>query len=417
MIPTMKRDLLKQIRNEWKDNIWLVIELAVVAASIWVLVFVLYARVKYNYSPRGFDPDDVYYLSVRRIDDKSPEYVAPADSADADFYTDRKDLLRRLRENPYVEAAAISSNGLPYNYNFNGWNFFLYDRLDSVGYLGNARRVSPDMVDVLRYESLTGMDRKQLKAALERGEILISDNMIDEEAGRDPKKLIGERMVIGNDSSHVYKVADVIRCVRRSDYEPPFRGSIIIPLVEDKRWTSEIAVRVKPGKGREFVESFRADKNLQRQRNVYLTDLKSLADIREACQRGMDVQVRMYFVVIAFLLVTIFLGLLGTFWFRMQQRISEIAIRKVSGATRPQVFRRIIGEGMILLVCGMLIASACIWPLVSSDEFGYMGEKWYMALLMECITMVLVAAGIVVSLWYPARKAMDIEPAIAIKAE
>ncbi len=413
----MKRDLLKQIRNEWKDNIWLVIELAVVAASIWVLVFVLYARVKYNYSPRGFDPDDVYYLSVRRIDDKSPEYVAPADSADADFYTDRKDLLRRLRENPYVEAAAISSNGLPYNYNFNGWNFFLYDRLDSVGYLGNARRVSPDMVDVLRYESLTGMDRKQLKAALERGEILISDNMIDEEAGRDPKKLIGERMVIGNDSSHVYKVADVIRCVRRSDYEPPFRGSIIIPLVEDKRWTSEIAVRVKPGKGREFVESFRADKNLQRQRNVYLTDLKSLADIREACQRGMDVQVRMYFVVIAFLLVTIFLGLLGTFWFRMQQRISEIAIRKVSGATRPQVFRRIIGEGMILLVCGMLIASACIWPLVSSDEFGYMGEKWYMALLMECITMVLVAAGIVVSLWYPARKAMDIEPAIAIKAE
>ena len=165
MIPTMKRDLLKQIRNEWKDNIWLVIELAVVAASIWVLVFVLYARVKYNYSPRGFDPDDVYYLSVRRIDDKSPEYVAPADSADADFYTDRKDLLRRLRENPYVEAAAISSNGLPYNYNFNGWNFFLYDRLDSVGYLGNARRVSPDMVDVLRYESLTGMDRKQLKAA------------------------------------------------------------------------------------------------------------------------------------------------------------------------------------------------------------------------------------------------------------
>lgn len=413
----MKRDLLKQIRNEWKDNIWLVIELAVVAASIWVLVFVLYARVKYNYSPRGFDPDDVYYLSVRRIDDKSPEYVAPADSADADFYTDRKDLLRRLRENPYVEAAAISSNGLPYNYNFNGWNFFLYDRLDSVGYLGNARRVSPDMVDVLRYESLTGMDRKQLKAALERGEILISDNMIDEEAGRDPKKLIGERMVIGNDSSHVYKVADVIRCVRRSDYEPPFRGSIIIPLVEDKRWTSEIAVRVKPGKGREFVESFRADKNLQRQRNVYLTDLKSLTDIREACQRGMDVQVRMYFVVIAFLLVTIFLGLLGTFWFRMQQRISEIAIRKVSGATRPQVFRRIIGEGMILLVCGMLIASACIWPLVSSDEFGYMGEKWYMALLMECITMVLVAAGIVVSLWYPARKAMDIEPAIAIKAE
>lgn len=413
----MKRNLLKQIRNEWKDNIWLVIELAVVAASIWMLVFVLYARVKYNYSPRGFDPDDVYYLSVRCIDNKSPEYVAPADSSDVDYYADRKDLLRRLRENPYVEAVAIHSNGLPYNYNFSGWTLSPFGREDSIYYMGNARRVSPDMVDVLRYESLTGLNRRQLKAALERGEIFISDNMIDEDAGRDPVDYKGQQMIMNADSTKIFKVADVIRCVRRSDYEPPYRGTIIIPLDEDKRWTSEMALRVKPGKGREFVESFRADKDLQRQRNVYLTDLKSLADIREACQRGTDVQVRMYFVVIAFLLVTIFLGLLGTFWFRMQQRISEIAIRKVSGATRSQVFRRIIGEGMVLLICGMLIASACIWPLVSSDEFGYMGEKWYMALLMECFTMVLVAAGIVVSLWYPARKAMDIEPAIAIKAE
>lgn len=413
----MKRVLLKQIRNEWKDNVWLVIELAVVAASIWVLALVLYARVKYNYYPKGFDADDVYSLSVKWIDSKSPEYVAPADSNDTGYYADRKDLLRRLRENPYVEAVAIHNNGFPYNYNFDGWTLSPFGGGESINYMGNARQVSPDMVDVLRLESLTGLDRKQLKAALGRGEILYSDNMVDEYGGRDPIALKGEQVILDGDSSKIYKVADVVRCVRRSDYEPAYYGTIIIPLDEDNSWTSGLAVRVKPGKGRAFEESFHADDDLRRQRNVRLTDLKSLADIREACQRNMDVQVRMNFVVITFLMVTIFLGLLGTFWFRMQQRVSEIAIRKVSGATRRQVFRRIIGEGMALLVCGMLIASACIWPLLSSDGFAYMGEKWYMALLMECLAVALVAAGIVVSLWYPAKKAMDIEPAIAIKAE
>lgn len=417
MIPNMKRDLLKQIRNEWKDNIWLVIELAVVAASIWMLVFVLYVRVKPNFAPRGFDPEDVYSLSSRFIKDSSPEYVAPADSGKPDYISDRNDLLRRLRENPYVEAVAIHSNGLPYNYNFNGWVASLFDRKDTIDYVGNTRRVSPDMVDVLRFESLTGLDRTRLKGALERGEMLISDDMVYSLSGRDPIKLKGERMILNGDSSRIFKVADVVHCVRRTDYEPSFRGTIIVPLDENERWSDGVALRVKPGMGKAFVESFRADKTLQRQRNVYFTDLKSLADIREGCQRSIDVQVRMYVVIVGFLLLTIFLGLLGTFWFRMQQRVSEIAIRKVNGATRVQVFRRIITEGLILLACGMVIASACVWPLISTDEFSYMNEKWYMALVMECVTIMIVAAGIVLSLWYPARKAMGIEPAIAIKTE
>ncbi len=33
----MKRNLLTQIKNEWRDNLWLVIELAIVAVAIWAL--------------------------------------------------------------------------------------------------------------------------------------------------------------------------------------------------------------------------------------------------------------------------------------------------------------------------------------------------------------------------------------------
>ena len=124
----------------------------------------------------------------------------------------------------------------------------------------------------------------------------------------------------------------------------------------------------------------------------------------------------MFAVVMGFLLLTIFLGLLGTFWFRMQQRVSEIAIRKVCGATKVQIFMRIFGEGMILLGFAVIIASAIVWPF-SHYAIDQAGIEWYEILIFELVAIGLVALGILLSVIYPARKAMNIEPAIAIKDE
>ena len=52
---------------------------------------------------------------------------------------------------------------------------------------------------------------------------------------------------------------------------------------------------------------------------------------------------------IGFLLLNNFLGLLGTFWFRTQQRRSEIALHKAHGATDRAIFSRLLSEGILLL--------------------------------------------------------------------
>ncbi len=412
----MKRALLTQIKNEWRDNVWLVIELAVVTAAIWVIVTILYAMTSGLFEDRGFTPNDVYVLETKFIRNNSPEYVATGDTTGNDYYVDRNDLLRRLREHPDVEAVALSAGALPYNYNYNGNVVQELGVTDSIYYYGNMRWGSPDIVKVLKVKSLTGVDENRLAQILKEGGILVSNNAVYEENDRDAMKFKGKNVILGNDSSTVYRVGDVIASVRRNDYEIGHGGTIIVPLNEDKDWSSEVVVRVKPGRGDAFKAAFRADKNLQRQRNVYLTDIKSLMDIREGNQRNIDTSVRMFFVVMGFLLVTVFLGLLGSFWFRMQQRVSEIAIRKVCGAKRSDMFRRILGEGMILLGCAVIIASACIWPFYHHAS-DIMGVEWYELLVIECIAIVLVAIGIVLSVIYPARRAMSIEPAIAIKDE
>ncbi len=79
-------------------------------------------------------------------------------------------------------------------------------------------------------------------------------------------------------------------------------------------------------------------------------EVTEISAIRELTQSEEVATIRNFIVVMVFLLLCIFLGLLGTFWFRTQQRVSEIAIRKVNGATGADIFRRLIGEGLLLLL-------------------------------------------------------------------
>ena len=62
-----------------------------------------------------------------------------------------------------------------------------------------------------------------------------------------------------------------------------------------------------------------ADKQL-RVGNLYISDIQSFQDIRTNYQRWKTNYMRNYLVCGAFLLLNIFLGILGTFWFRTQQR-------------------------------------------------------------------------------------------------
>lgn len=412
----MKRKLLTQMKNEWRDNIWLVIELMVVTGVIWLIALIFYGTTRGYFEPTGSDYEDVYLLGPAVISENSPYYTPTPEGEEGNpFRNDFRDILHRLRDNPHIEEIAFHNNALPYNYNFSGTNLIRVDRRDSVEYFANYRAGSPEIVKVLGFESTTGKTPDQLVEILRRGELLISDNPSYAGQGGDVNALIGAQMVFSGDSTKVYRVGDVIRNVRRSDFEPAWAGTIIYPLSDEEAW-GRIVLKVKKGHDMRFKEDFRTHPELRRQRNVYFTDLEKLSDVRESCQREVVTSMRMLICLMGFLLVTVFLGLLGTFWFRMQQRVGEIAIRKVCGASRRDIFARIIGEGMILLIVASLVSAAVIWPFKDSLH-ARMGCSASEMAVFEFVSIFLVACGIVLSLWYPARKAMSIEPAIALKSE
>ena len=58
--------------------------------------------------------------------------------------------------------------------------------------------------------------------------------------------------------------------------------------------------------------------------------------------------------VACFLLANIFLGIIGTFWFRTEYRKGEMGLRMALGSTRRQLNSIMVGEGVLLLVLAFI---------------------------------------------------------------
>ena len=134
----------------------------------------------------------------------------------------------------------------------------------------------------------------------------------------------------------------------------------------------------------------------------------------------MNVTKRKYIGCMVFMLVSVFLGLLGTFWFRTRQRIPEIAIRKVNGASNLSIVLRLLSEALFLLTLVTPLAAVCDWLICHYElnvniryEFFV---PWRLATTIA-ITYGILVLTILAGIAYPAWKAVKIQPAEALKDE
>jgi putative ABC transport system permease protein len=183
----------------------------------------------------------------------------------------------------------------------------------------------------------------------------------------------------------------------------------------------ELCVRVRPEHDQDFIARLKADSESQyRIGNVFISNIRSFKDIRRSFQQVQYNEMRNNFTGMAFLLVNIFLGLLGTFWFRTQQRKGEIALHKAHGATNGMVFTRLLSEGWLLLLIITPLALIIDFNLAHAELNSWRNGttlEWDRLLFCGGISFALIALMIAIGIGIPARKAMKIDPAEALHNE
>lgn len=417
----MKRYLIPQMLHDWRSNFWLIIELLIVTIVVAFLTFMLSSRIRNLVRPLGFDYEDVYTLSLEWVNEESPEYIDFGDEKYSKNLEDTRTMIARLRANSHVEAVAVSRNATPFVLNYQGNPLSIEGYPDSLNYNGNLRMASPDIVRVLRLKPLSGITPEEMEKRLRAGEIFISEtNPIYPHAGKE-YELVGKR-VCWADTVYNHKIGGVTQEIRRSSFDTP-DAMILWPINEDEMaaevYGYQLILRVKKGEGPAFLEDVSADPSLRRLRNVAVNDLTPLETLRSSTERNQEINMRLYVAMVIFFLVIIYLGLLGTFWYRVQQRSGEIALRKVAGATRSDILRRLLSEGSLIFLGGFIPAvGICLilfFKLMLPNSIPSMvWPDFWISLVSTYIIMQIV---VIIGILFPASKAMSLEPAIVLKDE
>lgn len=412
----MTKKLLTQIKNEWLSNLWLALELLVVSVVMWYVVDYLYTRVATYLEPRGFNIEHCYLIELGELTPKSPDYTP--DKTGDDTHADITELVERLRRRPEVEAVSLSQNSYPYN-GSNSSGEVRYDTLQSPGWT-IRRMVTPDFVRVFRYQGTRGETPEQLAEMLERGEFLASDNLY-RKYDRKLTEFVGKRFQLFGDTTKTYQLGAALQDVRYHDYDQARFSYCFLAKQSFYYVGLELCVRVREGQDNDFITKLKKDSESQfRVGNLFISEIRSFHDIRRNFQQAWTNDIRNYVMGMGFLLLNIFLGLLGTFWFRTQQRRSEIALHKAHGAIDGAIFIRLLSEGLLLLAVVTPIALVIDWNLAHLELNSWRNGatlEWDRLLLCAGISFVLMALMIAIGIGIPARKAMKVQPAEALHDE
>lgn len=415
--------LLKQIWNERRSNGWLWAELLIVFVVLWYIVDWTYATARTYYEPLGYDITNTYYLELSLKNNKSDSYI-PRGQKETTTGQDIVELTNRLRRLPEVEAVSISVNARPYIGSNSGIRF----RLDTLVRSPLRRPVTPEFFQVFRYQSADGQGYQPLMQAIKNGNAVLSEN-IWPDGYKGDRTLLGKEVVNVDDSTDVYKIAAVSTKVRYNDFWPNYSDRYMaIPLTEAQLaeinddlypLNTEVCLRVKPNTAPGFPERLMEQSDTQFSvGNLFILKVHDYEMIREDYNRTNVNQMQTRFWMMGFLLVNILLGIVGTFWFRTQHRRGELGRRVAVGSTRMGLWHRLNKEGLLLLALAALPA-AIICYNIGYLELTEGGIEWSIIrfLITFCVTSLLMALMILIGIWFPARQAIRIQPAEALREE
>ncbi len=109
-------------------------------------------------------------------------------------------------------------------------------------------------------------------------------------------------------------------------------------------------------------------------------------------------------------------GLFGQMSFAVSERTHEIGVRVVLGAGRRDVLGMVVGQGIKLAACGVVIglcASFGLTRLVGSQLYGIKAA----GPIAVAGAALALAAVTVLACFLPARRAMKVDPMVALRYE
>jgi putative ABC transport system permease protein len=342
-----------------------------------------------------------------------PESKYREDSQIREFY-DR--LVERLSALPGVEAAAAASN-LPGQWNWTSTQYGAEGQppvAPGEMRLATVETVTPEAFRVLRIPVVKGRALAAQDGPDSTRVVVLNASFANRLwPGANP---LGKRMHFGsNDSLAPWcTVVGVVDDIKPDSIDHTVPPMVYFPLAQVPNRSLSIAIRTFADPLALAASARSQVQNLDGEQPVF--DVRSLEQVINDDLSGVKVSADMMTVYALIALILSASGIFALMAYSVSQRTHEIGVRMALGARHPDVLRIVVGRALTLALIGLAIgvpAAVAMTRALSSVLLGVI----QMDTPIFVGFAILLAMVAILAAYVPARRAMRIDPMVALRHE
>jgi putative ABC transport system permease protein len=355
----------------------------------------------------GFRADNLLTMSVVLPQQKYPDHARR--SAFFAELTSRVEALPGVRSAAVTDWLPLTMTGGSFGISVEGQPDLGPDRRPDVV----TRVVSPKYFSTMGIQLLRG---RQFDERLDRADsapvVVVSETMARRLwPGEDP---LGKRIQPGSaDPSGWIEVVGVAKDVRQFDLTAEPRLQMYLPYVQFEWFVpGQLVIKTEVEPTGLAAAVRKAVWEVDKEQPV--SDVRTMEEVlsRSIARQRFSTMLLGIFAALALVLAAV--GIYGVMSYTVAQRTREIGIRMALGAQAGGVLRLVVGEGLKLVLAGVLIGlagSLLLTRLMSSLLFGVSATD---PMTLAVISLILVGVALLAS-YIPARRAAKVDPMVALR--
>lgn len=399
----MLRHIFKLFWRGRRTNFWLILELTIVFIITWYIVDMGFQMLYRRHLPMGFETEQVYTVNI-------PPFKGEDAKAKAESFVARVEHFEGVKR-AYVGR---DQSALPFSSSFSGGRISVDTTSKEQLHVGFRQISGNAYFEILGIRSLRTDKIARFDEADPAG-IIVSESTA--------QKLFPAGEAIGRevyDSGEAYRIIDIVADQKESEYQLGY-PTVFVYGLEPLDPASTVLFSV----GEAFDRA-----KFEREMGVCRSLEESSEWLNEAM--GIGKQTLLAWTLIIFFGLSVALGIVGSFWFRMRRRHGEIGLRMSLGSTRGEIEWLFVGEALVILLVALVPALGLCY-LISDAELmmpiGIFGDRgagdpsylinqpWTRLGITASFSLVAMALLVSLSAWIPACQGARLNPVDALRDE
>jgi putative ABC transport system permease protein len=377
-------------------------EMSLALALLVTSALLVQAFVNLRLADRGFDEADVLAFRVSLPQPDYPDTVS--------VVTFHEELQERLASLPGVRAVGATTI-LPLQGNSGTYYWLPGDEIES-----DLQRKVTNWLDItagyfeamdiplVRGRGIEDTDRMNSQRVIVVNEALVQRHWPDEDpVGREIIFYSGTREIVG-------VVANTSASNSSLGAQPMVYFSALQDDDRNLGWVIEADVPLET-----LVEPVRAEVRAI-DPNIPAYTIRPLRAIIDESLGGDTIMAKIMAVVALIALVLALAGVYGVMAYSVSQRRQEMGIRMALGAQKGDVVGMVMRQGTLLAALGVAVGVAVAFAMARGLSFFLYGVSAFEPLIYTMVALALFAASIAAT-FFPARRATQVDPIVALRAE